>query len=91
MRIVSTTQQRRSEDADQRGVTLPEIIIATVVTAMMASSIIGVFTLALGMLRFTERPNIETSYAVTGELSRSAALVVPQQECVDPAVGVHNL
>ena len=51
---------------------------------MIVPTIIGIFIVALGLLRYTDRAPTEVSYVVTGELSRAAALVVPQQRCDNP-------
>ena len=70
--------------ADQQGHTLSELIIASAVAMIFVPTIIGIFIVALGLLKYTDRAPTEVSYAVTGELSRAAALIVPQQSCVNP-------
>ena len=76
--------QTHAKRADQGGHTLSELLIGIVVATIFAPVVIGIFAIAFGLLRFTDRAPTEVSYLITGELSRSAALVVPQQSCVNP-------
>lgn len=70
--------------ADQGGHTLSETLIGVVVATIFAPVAIGIFAIAFGLLKFTDRAPTEVSYLITGELSRSAALVIPEQFCDNP-------